>query len=94
MIVRCFRSPAKQVFSSLVPWLMPNHRGLNILIHPNTTNPRQDHLADPIWIGEPLLVHGEILPEQAEAEEALSRFDNGYCLARHSLPRPSAAKTI
>ena len=62
---------AKDVFSSLVPWLMLNHRDLSILIHPNTTNPRQDHLTDPLWIGEPLLLRGDILLEQAEAEDAL-----------------------
>jgi hypothetical protein len=33
--------------------------------------PHQDHLADPLWIGEPLLIHGEVLLEQAEAEVAL-----------------------
>ena len=62
---------ATEVFPALVPWLMLNHGRLSILVHPNTTNPRRDHLADPIWIGAALAVHGEILPEEAEKEEAL-----------------------
>ena len=60
---------ATEVFSELVPWLMLNHGRLSILVH-HTTNPRRDHLADPLWIGTPLAVHGDKLPEQAEMEQA------------------------
>jgi 4-carboxymuconolactone decarboxylase len=61
---------ATDVFPVLVPWLMLNHGRLSILVHPNTTNPRRDHLADPFWIGPPLAVHGEKLPEEAAMEQA------------------------
>jgi aromatic ring-cleaving dioxygenase len=61
---------AREIFPELVPWLMLNHGKLSVLVHPNTTNPRRDHLADPIWIGEALAVHAEKLPEQAEMEQA------------------------
>lgn len=61
---------AKELFSVLVPWLMLNHGSLSVLVHPNTSNPRRDHLADPLWIGQPLAVHGDKLPEETELELA------------------------
>lgn len=61
---------AAEVFPALVPWLMLNHGSLSILVHPNTANPRRDHLADPLWIGAALDVHGEKLPEEADGEQA------------------------
>jgi len=61
---------AADVFPTLVPWLMLNHGSLSVLVHPNTTNPRRDHLVNPMWIGPPLAVHGEKLSEEGDPEPA------------------------
>ncbi|MCQ9156829.1 aromatic ring-cleaving dioxygenase [Acidomonas methanolica] len=60
-----------RLFATLVPWLMLNHRGLSILIHPNTRFPRRDHLFSGLWLGQRQALLGERLPEDSpEADGA------------------------
>jgi aromatic ring-cleaving dioxygenase len=61
---------ANEVFATLVPWLMLNHGGLSILVHPNTVNPQRDHVVDPFWIGARLPIHDDKLPLESAPEEA------------------------
>jgi aromatic ring-cleaving dioxygenase len=39
------------MFSTIVPWLMLNRRGLSVLVHPNTGSAKDDHLVNALWLG-------------------------------------------
>ncbi len=60
---------APALFGSLVPWLMLNHGALSILVHPNSGNPRRDHVADALWIGAALPLDESVLPEHEDEPE-------------------------
>jgi aromatic ring-cleaving dioxygenase len=52
---------AAEDFPRLVPWLMLNHVGLDVLIHPQTGNSYDDHTAHALWLGEKLPLNVERL---------------------------------
>ena len=59
-------------FPKIVPWLMLNRTGLTVLVHPNTSRPRSDHLLHSLWLGEVLpILHPE---ELAESNDPASRI--------------------
>ncbi len=45
------------LFDKLVPWLMLNRQGLDILVHPNTADAVIDHRDNPLWLGEKLTLN-------------------------------------
>ena len=41
-------------FQNVVPWLMLNRKGLDVLIHPLTDDSVEDHSRDALWLGTPV----------------------------------------
>jgi len=48
-------------FDSVVPWLMLNRDGLDVLVHPLTDSSYNDHTAYAMWLGAPVKLKTEIL---------------------------------
>lgn len=57
------------VFPEFVPWLVLNREGLDVLIHPNTLRPRDDHMVHALWVGRKLALKPERLQETIDASE-------------------------
>jgi aromatic ring-cleaving dioxygenase len=55
-------------FQNIVPWLMLNRDGLDVLIHPLTESSYDDHSKNAMWLGTPVPMRLDILrPKYSES---------------------------
>ncbi|MBJ7437721.1 MAG: DOPA 4,5-dioxygenase family protein [Sphingopyxis sp.] len=69
----------------ILPWLQLNSLGLTILIHPNTDDPRADHLHYSLWVNraQPVNAYGMKKADLAAGEPAVEQI---YPNTRPSVP--------
>jgi len=60
---------APELFATFVPWLMLQRDGLDVLVHPNTLAPRDDHLQHALWLGDKRALKEEVLPGRIDAAD-------------------------
>jgi len=55
-------------FQNIVPWLMLNREGLDVLVHPLTESSYDDHSKNAMWLGTPVPMKLDILrPKYSES---------------------------
>ena len=57
-----------QEFQNVVPWLMLNREGLDVLVHPLTESSYDDHSKNALWLGTPVPMRLEVLRRTYRAE--------------------------
>jgi DOPA 4,5-dioxygenase len=58
-------------FQSLVPWLMFNREGLDVLVHPLTEDMVDDHSIHALWLGTPVALKLDTLRNRSYRAELL-----------------------
>jgi aromatic ring-cleaving dioxygenase len=58
-------------FRSVVPWLMLNREGLDILIHPLTDDMVDDHTVYALWLGTPIKLKLDTMQRRGYRAELL-----------------------
>ena len=48
-------------FANVVPWLMLNRNGLDVLVHALTDDSLRDHSSDALWLGTPVPLRLDVL---------------------------------
>jgi aromatic ring-cleaving dioxygenase len=60
-------------FDRIVPWLMFNRQGLDVLVHPLTDNSYDDHSCYAVWLGAPVALKLGTLRRTYSAEQYPTR---------------------
>jgi DOPA 4,5-dioxygenase len=60
-----------QEFQNIVPWLMLNREGLDILVHPLTDDMVDDHSIYALWLGTPVKLKLDTLQRRSYRAELL-----------------------
>jgi aromatic ring-cleaving dioxygenase len=60
-------------FQTVVPWLMFNRDGLDILIHPLTDDQVEDHSTFALWLGMPIELRLDVLPRRGYRDALLPK---------------------
>jgi DOPA 4,5-dioxygenase len=64
-------------FETVVPWLMLNRDGLDILVHPLTDSSYNDHTAFAMWLGAPVALKTDILRHAPVGDSLLPTAQRG-----------------
>ena len=56
-------------FDRIVPWLMFNRRGLDVLVHPLSDSSYDDHSRYAVWLGTPVALRLDTLSRGYRAEQ-------------------------
>ena len=60
-------------FQSVVPWLMFNRQGLDILVHPLTDDMVDDHTDYALWLGTPVKLKLDTMQRRGYSEALLPK---------------------
>jgi aromatic ring-cleaving dioxygenase len=60
-------------FEKIVPWLMLNRQGLDVLVHPLTDNSYDDHFRYAVWLGAPVALKLDAMRGSYRAEQYQTR---------------------
>nr|WP_315252179.1 DOPA 4,5-dioxygenase family protein [uncultured Duganella sp.] len=65
---------ANELLPVIVPWLQLNSLGLTILLHPNTDDPRADHLYYTLWVNRSQPVNAYAMKKPGPGEERVEQI--------------------